>query len=151
MKASRPGTPIIDRLARLYEVRDNGCWQWIANIDHQGYGAFVIRVGGRGVRKSAHRIVYSVVVGDIEPGLVLDHLCRNRACVNPDHLEQVTDAVNRFRGAHKGAKSLTHCMHGHAFDEANTYHYKGKRGCRTCNRAAQARRAARRRLEAKTP
>lgn len=72
----------------------SGCWQWTGAIDKTGYGRFTI---GRGRSQAAHRFAYELHVGPILPGLDLDHLCRNRWCVNPAHLEPVTRSVNLSR------------------------------------------------------
>jgi len=96
-----------------------------------GYG----KVNIDGKAKLAHRVVYEALVGPIPEGLQLDHLCRNRACVNPAHLEPVTQRVNILRGTGTAAvhAAKTHCINGHPFDEANTYLYQGnKRMCRRC-------------------
>jgi hypothetical protein len=138
--------PVDERFYEKCELDQNGCWVWTAYTDAWGYGR--LRVDGRSVE--AHRVGYELVVGPIPEGLELDHLCRKPACVNPFHLEPVTTAVNVERSSSPPAlnKRKTHCKHGHAFDEANTYRTGGARKCRTCNRAAVARRVARRRTKA---
>ena len=104
-----------------------GCWNWVASIADTGYGQFA----DRGVRHYAHRFAYQQMVGEIPEGLVLDHLCRNRACVNPWHLDPVTQKINVARSY--GAR--THCPQGHPYDEANTYvTTRGVRQCRECKR-----------------
>jgi hypothetical protein len=109
------------------------CWVWSA-AKISGYGAF--KLDGRAIR--AHRFAYELLVGPVPEGLPLDHLCRNRACVNPAHLEPVTHRVNILRG--EGACAVkarqTHCIHGHEFTLENTYLKSGKRQCRTCRRSA---------------
>jgi len=123
-------------LACRFEVSGTGCWNWTQHRCRQGYGR--IRVAGH--MKQAHRIVYECAVGPVPDGLVLDHLCRNKGCVNPDHLEPVTFTENVLRGISFAAENArkTHCANGHALDAGNTYITKGRRQCRACNRAAVA-------------
>lgn len=103
------------------------CWIWTAFIDRDGYGLFHNRKIGT---KRAHRFAYEGSIGPIPEGLVLDHLCRNRACVRPTHLEPVTDKVNAERGM---VATRTHCIRGHEFTERNTYiKSNGTRCCRAC-------------------
>jgi hypothetical protein len=121
-----------ERAADHYHIAPNGCWEWEGS-KWKGYGR--INVDGR--PRGAHRVLYEAIVGPIPPGLTLDHLCRNRSCVNPDHLEPVSMRVNTLRGIGPAAihAAQTECIHGHPFDEANTYRKRnGSRDCRTCNR-----------------
>jgi len=116
-----------------YAVRTDGCWQWVRRFNDGGYGIIVI--GGR--RNRAHRVFYEAAKGPVPSGLVLDHLCRNRGCVNPDHLEPVTNRVNILRGEAPSAKRArqTHCHRGHEFTTENTYDPgRGGRACRQCHR-----------------
>lgn len=117
------------------------CWLWRRKPRRDGYGG--VKVAGR--QMYAHRAVRELLVGNVPDGLELDHLCRNQICVNPDHLEPVTHAENMRRSiynvgpAHASPKhngNRTHCIHGHLFDEANTYRVGGRRFCRVCNRLA---------------
>ncbi len=106
------------------------CWEWIGAIIPQGYGTI-------GNRKTvlAHRFSYELLVGGIPEGLTIDHLCRNRRCVNPEHLEAVTLRDNLFRGENIcGVNSRkTHCPKGHPYDATNTYHRPdGGRDCKIC-------------------
>jgi hypothetical protein len=120
---------ILERLERLSETEPNsGCWLWTGYIDPQGYG----RLGNDGL---AHRLMYELVRGPIPAGLTLDHLCRVRSCINPNHLEPVTDGVNILRGTSFSAINArkTACPYGHAYREAKT---NGRRVCRECNRLA---------------
>lgn len=108
--------------------RTESCWLWTAAVDPMGYGRFYVSPGRTGL---AHRVAYELVVGPIPSGLVLDHLCRTPACVNPAHLEPVTLAENLRRGDRPHAGKTT-CPLGHALD----YRYPdGRRGCRTCTNA----------------
>lgn len=124
----------------------DGCWTWRAAMFKNGYGRF--RPNGKdGINALAHRYAYTLLRGRIKSGLVLDHLCRNRACVRPSHLDPVTNGENVRRGragekiaAFEWAK--THCPSLHQYDEANTRIYRGRRVCRSCCRIKQAARRA---------
>lgn len=132
--------PLPERFwAKVDKTHPSGCWVWTAALCN-GYGMF----GFNGMR--AHRLAYIELVGEIPAGLVIDHLCRNRACVNPAHMEPVTNRENILRGVGIVAQcaAKTHCPKGHPYDEANTWMSKaGSRHCRTCKNAKdRARRAA---------
>lgn len=129
---------LLDRLAAKFAISDE-CWEWTASKTPGGYG----RIFADGRKVYAHRAVYEAVVGPIPEGFQIDHLCRNRGCVNPDHLEPVTRRENLLRGvgfvAVNAAK--THCPKGHPYDEENTYQTPtGRRVCRTCMRETDRRR-----------
>ena len=112
------------------------CWEWRGSISVYGYGQF----GARERSWRAHRFAWVELRGEIPTGLVLDHLCRNRACVNPDHLEPVTDRVNTLRGIGGSALNAakTHCKRGHEFDAENTAtDNHGNRECVECRRHRQ--------------
>lgn len=108
------------------------CWKWRGCRDEDGYGRF--SAGDYGAR--AHRFSYELANGPIPAGLEVDHLCGNPSCVNPAHLELVTHAENLRRSSPNRNARKTHCMRGHAFDEANTITNRktGKRSCRECMR-----------------
>lgn len=130
------GRPPIERFMEKVVTSIDGCWEWTAYRGKNGYGRFYFE--GRGAL--AHRWSYEHHVGPIPDGLVIDHLCRNRACVNPDHLEPVTMSENVLRGdgpAIAAARfgDVTHCPSGHAYTEENTYRGSSGRTCLTCKRA----------------
>ncbi len=114
------------------------CWEWHGYTGPNGYGYFAI---DRNVVRLAHRTAYELFSGAIPEGLQLDHLCRNRACCNPDHLEPVTSSDNNRRGESGSWARPDHCKHGHPFDEKNTRMYRGWRQCRACDRIRNRRTA----------
>jgi hypothetical protein len=101
------------------------CWEWTGSLN-KGYGQWSARM--------AHRLVWEVLVGPIPDGLTLDHLCRNSRCVNPDHLEPVTQAENNRRGYGWPAANArkTHCPEGHPYSGRNLILFRGSRYCREC-------------------
>ena len=113
---------------------ETGCWLWTGYINAgSGYGRFSLN----GKSREAYRIAYECFANTIPDDLELDHLCRVRNCVNPDHLEAVTHAENIRRGeTGKWQSDKTHCPHGHEYTGDNLVNEKnGGRKCRTCLRA----------------
>jgi hypothetical protein len=94
LSRSPKNTPAIERLVVKYRQSSAGCWEWTGRTNKDGYGKFYLG----GVHVAAHRAAYELLVGPIPEGLVLDHLCCNPRCVNPEHLEPVTGAENLLRG-----------------------------------------------------
>ena len=126
-----------DEFASRVEPAATGCWLWKGAINN-GYG----RVYSSSGLLYAHRVVFEKIRGPIPKDLVLDHLCRERRCVNPEHLEIVTTRENSRRGL-RGVL-ITHCPKGHLYDDMNTSLKNGWRRCRIChNEQERARRAAR--------
>lgn len=111
----------------------DSCWEWQGAIrGRSGYGNFFVS----GFTLVAHRVAYSLCVGPVPEGFDLHHTCRNRSCVNPDHLKPITHRENCLLGVGTPASNFlkTHCDHGHVFDLFNTYYWHGERYCRACRR-----------------
>lgn len=123
----------------------NECWEWTGQLSKKGYGQANYQ-GKKGV--GAHRVAWFLTEGAYpQYPMTLDHLCRNRKCVNPVHLEVVTDKENVLRGFGPPAvnKRKTHCINGHPFSGENLLHYGQGRMCRTCHLATSAANARARR------
>lgn len=121
----------IKRLLDMTEKNEDGCWEWQGNKTPGGYGASALS----GKKIVAHRVAYMLLVGDIPCGQDLDHLCRNRACINPDHLEPVSRRRNLIRGF-----TARGCANGHPYSKENTSyvsHGDGRttRRCKICHRS----------------
>lgn len=122
-------------LARVNKT-NNGCWIWCGCLSKDGYGSISVNCKP----KLVHRVAYELWREPIPPGLQIDHLCRIRSCVNPKHLEVVTQQEN-FKRGNKGSaygriqKLKTHCPRGHPYNNFNTYKYKNQRFCIECHNA----------------
>ena len=131
-----PRVPFSRRVFMNIRKADNGCWNWIGTIGNHGYGVFILGGKINKHRFLAHRIVHTIIIGDIPQGMVIDHLCRNTRCVNPAHLEVVTQIENCLRGVSPLALNArkTHCKHGHELLGRNLFLKKAGRECRECKR-----------------
>lgn len=138
---------MVQRLDRLSTPEPNtGCLLWTGHLDKWGYGKVHVTKDRCSL---AHREAWEAANGLIPVGLVVDHKCRVRACVNPDHMRIVTHVENTMCGESPAARNArkTHCKHGHPFDQQNTYNDNGSRSCRRCNADAVARYVARKKRQ----
>ena len=121
-------------LERFWDKVDitNSCWNWEALCNKDGYG----RINSNGTMLLAHRYIYEILENHIPIGLELDHLCRNRKCVNPNHLDIVTKKENWSRGNSQSAKQSrqTHCKNGHEYSKHGIYLQNGHRRCIPCKK-----------------
>jgi hypothetical protein len=136
-------------MQHVEKVPESGCWVWMLSLNKFGYGQFVLRLPKRRPYPT-HRISYVIHNGPIEPGLVIDHKCRVRACVNPDHLRMVTQDENMgpgwggkfgFAAQHRAKTCCPKCGGDYS---KNT---KGHRICRPCAKAGAARRYKQKKLK----
>jgi hypothetical protein len=134
-----------ERLEADYKVAPSGCWEWQKARTKFGHGKTSVK------RKTfpAHRVYYQLINGFIEDNLVVHHLCNNPPCINPKHLEAITQRENNNLGLSLSAinSRKTLCKNGHPFSKANTGIYKGRRYCRICGRKMTNKRAKQRTLE----
>lgn len=115
--------------SKVAVLEGDDCWEWVAATSPNGYGKFWYE----GRMQCAHRVAYTLTYGDPGQCLVVDHLCRNTTCVNPAHLEAVTQEVNVGRAVRE---ELTHCRHGHEYTKENTYLTRSEiKVCKTCSRS----------------
>lgn len=130
--------PLADRIADLSIPEPNsGCWLWLGVIKNNGYGTLGVKRGSRWLTQHAHRISYEAAGGIIPDGADLDHKCRNRACVNPLHLEPVSRSQNLARSPLMNRQiAKTECPKGHPYSGINS---RGQRICHRCLAEAQAR------------
>lgn len=135
--------PRHERMEKFIErITVTGCWIWMGTVDREGYGR--VRDGRRLLR--AHRVMYESLRGEIPAGLVPDHLCRVTSCVNPDHIEPVTQQVNILRGEGLAARNAakTACPKGHLLDRISMNNGRAERTCGECRRSHWRARDARR-------
>lgn len=136
----RKRLPATERFwAKVEKNGSNGCWLWTSAIS-RGYGTFWL--DSKPVY--AHRFAYEQLIGSIPEDTEIDHLCRNRVCVNPEHMELVTTRQNILRGEGHTALNArkTHCLRGHQFDLFNTHYRSDRSGreCQICKRIHNAKR-----------
>ena len=140
---TRRTRPPVDRFAEKIALAENGCIEWIAGTNGPGYGTFA---AGDGLFVLAHRWSYEYHIAPIPTGLEIDHLCANRRCVNPEHMEVVTRHQNLMRSTGISARNATktHCPAGHPYagDNLSIVRTTGARICITCRRANQRARNA---------
>lgn len=125
--------PELDRFIEKVLIADSGCWEWVGSRLPSGYGRFG-DVNKRSAMVLAHRWSYEYFAGPIPAGAVIDHMCRNKLCVNPLHIDAVTPYENNARSIpFRRTHTDTHCVNGHAWNESNIYRKKGGgKNCRTC-------------------
>jgi hypothetical protein len=123
---------MMERFWKKVDKTDD-CWNWVGSISNHGYG----RININKKVCFAHRVAYEMSVGEIPEGLVIDHLCRNPRCVNPRHLEPVSQGENIRRGSSQEMRTLkyrsrTHCKHGHEWTDETTSYRGTRRDCKIC-------------------
>lgn len=141
----------VDPLTKIIARCEIGlCWSWQRGQSSSGYG--VVAYGGR--NHYTHRAMWELLIGPIPAGMEIDHLCKNKLCCNPEHLEPVTPRVNKLRSGSPSGRHARRevCDQGHPFSEENTVIRHGYRTCRTCTRDKSraykaSRRAAARRAD----
>jgi hypothetical protein len=125
--------PLIARIEKKVNFTEDGCWLWTGAVARGGYG----KIGVAGRHLVAHRVLYELIVDAVPANVELHHLCGNKACVNPDHLEPLV------RAEHEARHRKTHCVNGHALPLVTG---PGKRHCKTCNRDRQRARRAKEKI-----
>lgn len=106
----------------------NSCWNWTASTDKDGYGQFRKKKDGRWTMAKSHRVVYESIIGKIDQGMVLDHICENKKCVNPLHMQK----TNHGDHMRRHANNRTNCRRGHEKTTENTYTWNENKYCLKC-------------------
>ena len=125
-------------LSKVKINKDSDCWEWSGELTSYGYP----KIYYKGKRFRAHRVSYNIFKGVLDSGLVIDHICRNKKCVNPEHLRQVNKQINAVENSVSIAalnKAKTHCRLGHEYTQQNTRIHKNSRHCITCDKASYVR------------
>jgi hypothetical protein len=125
-----------EKIAEPFDAH-NECWIWTGWKNLKGYGQFWLNGGD----VPSQRVAHELFIGPIPEGYHVDHICKNRACVRPDHLQVLT----HFENSGQARRDKTHCLNGHEFSESNTYVFNGMRHCKTCVRDRMRKYLARKR------
>lgn len=129
---------LVEAFMRHVHVAAGGCWDWLEPLTDEGYGRLFWPPGNQITKRMAHTVSYELFKGPIPAGMEPDHLCRQRCCVNPEHLEAVTHKVNVHRGIGPTAinAAKTTCPNGHPLSGENLVPWaKNGRECRTCHKS----------------
>lgn len=131
-----------DRFMRKVELSPDGCVNWVGAVSAQGYGIFYLGAACGGATMSAHKAAFIACNGPVPPGMVIDHTCDNKRCVNPQHLVASTYSENIRRSAIARSRARTHCRRGHAAIPEN---FRSNRGgaCRLCKNITERNRVKR--------
>jgi hypothetical protein len=125
-------------LSKIKKDKNSFCWIWIGTISWKGYGTFCVMKNRKSFNTNAHRVSYMIYKGEIPEGMTVHHICHNKKCVNPNHLELKTNYENRLEGNCWSAVNArkTHCKNGHEFNKENIYYHLRngslRRYCRLC-------------------
>ncbi len=115
------------------------CWEWLGGLDRDGYGRYSIRINNKVLNLRAHRVSYSLKILVPKENEDTHHLCQNKQCVNPNHLQFLIKKLHHkihIKDSTKHQTSKTHCPQGHEYNLENTYWYKNHRYCKTCTKIA---------------